>query len=88
MLGEIDLYYTSKNTVPGSASLKTSHFAGPVGNREASPVRKRVHPLLNVHILQTSQYKRNKGYETKIQKAATSPRRQTKYFWSMLTFHG
>jgi hypothetical protein len=43
-LGKTDLYYTLKNKVSGSASLKTSHFAGPVGNREASPVRKRVRP--------------------------------------------
>jgi hypothetical protein len=35
--GNTDLYYTSENEVHGSASLKTSHFAGPEGNREASP---------------------------------------------------
>jgi hypothetical protein len=39
--GKTDLYYTSKDNVLGSASLKTSHFAGLVGNREASPVRKK-----------------------------------------------
>jgi hypothetical protein len=44
VLGITNLYYKSKDKVPGSASLKTSHFAGPVGNREASPVRKRVRP--------------------------------------------
>jgi hypothetical protein len=42
--GKTDLYDMSENRVHGSTSLKTSHFAGPEGNREASPVRKRVCP--------------------------------------------
>jgi hypothetical protein len=40
----------SENRVHGSASLKTSHFAGPEGNREASPVRKRVRPPYLMYI--------------------------------------
>jgi hypothetical protein len=40
-----------------AASLKISHFAGPEGNYEASPVRKRVRPpLLNVHMIQTPEH--------------------------------
>jgi hypothetical protein len=37
-------YIACQKRVPGSASLKTSHFAGPARNHEASPVRKRVCP--------------------------------------------
>jgi hypothetical protein len=48
--GKADLYYTSENKVHGSASLKTSHFAGPEGNCEASPVRKRVRPPYLMYI--------------------------------------
>jgi hypothetical protein len=45
--GNTDLYYMSGiKGVQGAESLKTSHFADPDGNREASPVRKRVRPLL------------------------------------------
>jgi hypothetical protein len=50
VLGETDLYYTSENKVPGSALLKTSHFVGPEGNREASPMRKRVCPRYLMYI--------------------------------------
>jgi hypothetical protein len=50
VLGKADLYYTSENKVHGSASLKTSHFAGPEGNREAFPVRKRVCPPYLMYI--------------------------------------
>jgi hypothetical protein len=39
--------------VQGFASLKTSHFADPEGNREVSPVRKRVRP----HYLMYIEYK-------------------------------
>jgi hypothetical protein len=42
--GNTDLYYMSETGYKGSASLKTSHFAGPEGNHEVSPVRKRVRP--------------------------------------------
>jgi hypothetical protein len=86
--GNTNLYYTSGNEVHGSASLKTSHFAGPEGNREVSPVRKRVRPpylmYINYKLLQQD---RNKNYETKITTVAASSRPQTKYFCSMSTFH-
>jgi hypothetical protein len=53
-MGDSDLYYMSEKGVQRAASLKTSHFADPEGNHEASPVRKRVRPpLLNVHMIQT-----------------------------------
>jgi hypothetical protein len=42
--GNTDLYYMSETGYKGSASLKTSHFAGPERNHEVSPVRKRVRP--------------------------------------------
>jgi hypothetical protein len=39
-----------RNRIHGSALLKTSHFAGPDGNHEASPVRKRVRPPYLMYI--------------------------------------
>jgi hypothetical protein len=48
-----------------ATSLKTSHFADPERNYEASPVRKRVHPhYFNVHRIQ-GQYIGLKERETK-----------------------
>jgi hypothetical protein len=82
--GNTDLYYMSEiKGIQGVASLKTSHFADPEGNREASPVRKRVRPpLLNVHRIQ-SRYldlkKKRKLLKLK-DYAKDSQLLQTKYF--------
>jgi hypothetical protein len=57
--------------IHGSASLQTSHFAGPNGNHEASPVRKRVHSPYLMYIyykfLNTTEEKKRELRKLKLQ---------------------